>query len=342
MGLVALYAINLLHLRAEEGWYELPVWLYSPGSLLIQITYLFTPSFLKRHSAYDASGLFEMFATSLIGRLSLLCNALLLGTAAAAACPLVEGLPDYNCDGKAAIVVLGDSLVSGVGDTKNGNQGGYVLRTQTRFPGASVVNQGVPGLRTETLLKNLRRAFANITTSKLGQDLLAADLVVLDLGRNDRWSFGPPAATLRNLKRLRQSIQSSVPRNGGVAPLVVTAVLMSPNRGSQSPWVKELDALIEKSHSTEYPADLRFDLVSKRLLQPDNIHPTSKGYAAMAKVFISYLLNNYPDHVAILREDLDNDGLYDMFEASKFGTDPTNPDTDGDGIKDGKDPSPAG
>jgi hypothetical protein len=117
---------------------------------------------------------------------------------------------------------------------------------------------------------------------------------------------------------------------------------MSPNRGSQSPWVKELDNLILDSHEAESPADLRFDLVSKRLLQPDNIHPTSKGYAEMAKVFITYLLTKYPEHVSLLREDQDNDGLYDIFEASRFGTDPMNADTDGDGIKDGKDPTPAG
>jgi hypothetical protein len=117
---------------------------------------------------------------------------------------------------------------------------------------------------------------------------------------------------------------------------------MSPNRGSQSPWVKELDGLILKSHQVEFPADLRFDLVSKRLLQPDNIHPTSKGYVAMAKVFIAYLLNEYAEYVSLLREDQDSDGLYDMFEASRYGTDPLNADTDGDGIKDGRDPTPAG
>jgi lysophospholipase L1-like esterase len=279
---------------------------------------------------------------SLVSRIILLLGACLLGTSGAFACPQAAGLADYNCDGDAVVVVIGDSLVSGVGDARTGNQGGYVLRTQTRFPDAAIVNQGVPGLRTLTLLKNLRRAFANSSTSKLAQDLIKADVVVLDLGRNDRWNFGPPAATLRNLKRLRQIIQSSVPRSGGVAPLVVTAVLMSPNRGSQSPWVKELDNLILKSHSVEHPANLRFDLVSKRLLQPDNIHPTSQGYAAMAKVFVSYLLKEYREYVGVLRQDQDNDGLYDIFEASRFGTDPTLADTDGDGIKDGNDPTPAG
>jgi hypothetical protein len=62
----------------------------------------------------------------------------------------------------------------------------------------------------------------------------------------------------------------------------------------------------------------------------------------MAKVFIAYLLKEYAEYAAVLREDQDNDGLYDIFESSRFGTDPTLADTDGDGVKDGRDPTPAG
>jgi lysophospholipase L1-like esterase len=74
--------------------------------------------------------------------------------------------------------------------------------------------------------------------------------------------------------------------------------LLLPNRGSQGPWVKELNEIILESHTTAHPADLRFDQVSKRLLSPDSIHPTSKGYAAISKVFISYLKHEYPEHAA--------------------------------------------
>jgi hypothetical protein len=33
--------------------------------------------------------------------------------------------------------------------------------------------------------------------------------------------------------------------------------------------------------------------------------------------------------------------LYDEFEVERYGTSPSNPDTDGDGILDGKDETPA-
>ena len=117
---------------------------------------------------------------------------------------------------------------------------------------------------------------------------------------------------------------------------------MYPNRGSQAPWVKELDALIVKSSTQSSPADLRFDAVSKKLLSGDQIHPTSKGYAAMAEVFTKYLKTVFPKHVAARRPDVDGDGLYDEFEKSRFGTSPASPDSDGDGLGDGEDPSPAG
>lgn len=223
---------------------------------------------------------------------------LISATSPAFACPDVGGLPDVNCDGTANVVVVGDSLVSGIGDTKNEGKGGYVLRAQSAFPEATFFRRGTPGLRTVPLLQKLKKAFQASLESEFAQELLNADLVVLDVGRNDRWLMGLPSATFRNLKKARDLIEQSTLEQSGKSPLVVLAVLMLPNRGSQGPWVKELDEIILASHSKAHPADLRFDQVSKRLLSPDSIHPTSKGYTALSKVFISYLKNEYPEYVA--------------------------------------------
>jgi lysophospholipase L1-like esterase len=258
------------------------------------------------------------------------------------ACPDVAGLPDFNCDGSAVVVVAGDSLVAGIGDKENGNKGGYVLRAQNNFAGAEFFNFGKPGGQTRDLIKDIQQAFDGRGSAIFKDALLRADLVVVDTGRNDRWLFEPPASTLRNLKRISRSIKTNVSNAGGITPLVVTAVLMYPNRGSQAPWVKELDTLIAKSSSSSSPADLRFDSVSKKLLSADQIHPTSKGYAAMAQVFVKYLTTLFRTHVSEQRSDSDGDGLYDELENLRFGTSPSNPDTDEDGIKDGQDPSPVG
>jgi lysophospholipase L1-like esterase len=235
----------------------------------------------------------KVFRHILLPTLSLIASA-----SNALACPDVGGLPDVNCDGAATVVVVGDSLVSGIGDTKNEGKGGYVLRAQSAFPVATFFRRGTPGLRTVPLLQKLKKAFQTPTQSDFAQELLNADLVVLDVGRNDRWLMGLPSATFRNLKKARDFIEQSTLEQSGKSPLVALAVLMLPNRGSQGPWVKELDEIILSSHTKTHPADLRFDQVSKRLLSPDSIHPTSKGYTALAKVFISYLKNEYPEYVA--------------------------------------------
>jgi hypothetical protein len=74
----------------------------------------------------------------------------------------------------------------------------------------------------------------------------------------------------------------------------------------------------------------------------DRVHPTSLGYDQITKVLLQYLQVTLLKYVAVIRPDLDKDGIYDEYEEERFGTDPENPDTDGDGILDGADDTPAG
>lgn len=212
----------------------------------------------------------------------------------ALACPEIGGIPDFNCDGDLVISVMGDSIPYGFGDTKNGNKGGYVLRASKKLPKATFVNLAKAGERTFELINLLNGAFNKGKNEAVRSALIESDIVILDVGRNDRWLFGEPPATYRNLKRAVSLIKHGVTDAGEVAPIIVTAVMMLPNRGSQGPWVKALNALILKGNSTANPADLRFDLVSKRLLSTDQIHPTVQGYDALAKTLVSYLSKNLP------------------------------------------------
>jgi lysophospholipase L1-like esterase len=256
-------------------------------------------------------------------------------TSIAVACPEIEGIPDFNCDGDLQIVVIGDSFVSGFGDTANKNKGGYVLRAQRKLKKASFSNLGKPGFRTGELLELLDDAFKDDKAPELLATLRNADVVILDLGRNDRWLFGEPRTAFSNLAKAAQQIRSSVNKLEGVEPMVVTAVLMLPNRGSQGPWVKDLNSFILKSSTARRPADLRFDLVSKRLLNSDQIHPSSIGYDALSKTFLTYLKGSLARRMRALRLDTDSDGLPDTLESKKFLTDPNLADTDGDGVSDG-------
>jgi lysophospholipase L1-like esterase len=265
----------------------------------------------------------------LISALALLCS-----STSALACPKVGGLPDLNCDREAKVLVLGDSLVFGIGDTDNDNKGGYLLRTSLQFPNASFLNYGVGGRRVSRTIGDLEAAFLGTGDTQLANDLADADVVFFDFGRNDWWERKPPLATWRNLKRCRDIIQTNVQRITGHKPLVITAQMSLANRTGQGTWVVELNALLAQKSTSSTPADLRFNALSKKLLG-DQVHPTPKGYQILAKIFTSYLTKVLPKHAAKFRKDEDADGLYDEYERERFGMDPTLQDTDGDGIKDG-------
>jgi lysophospholipase L1-like esterase len=255
------------------------------------------------------------------------------------ACPAVGNLPDVNCDGSARVAVLGDSVVYGVGDTINGGKGGYVLRVAKRFPNATFDNLGTPGEQARRVIGIIESSFAGTGDPDFAASLTKADIVILDIGRNDWWKFGPASATWRNLKRIREVIQNEVKKVTGHKPLVVTAQIMGANRTGQGTWVAELNTLIAANSKPTSPGDLKFNSVSKKLLL-DRVHPSPVGYDRIAKILFDYLSVKLPKHVVIFREDVDNDGLYDEYEVERFGTSPTDPDSDDDGILDGADETP--
>lgn len=209
----------------------------------------------------------------------------------------VYGIKDINCDGEIQIVVMGDSLPYGIGDTKYKNKGGYITRARKKLPKIVIQNLGIQGQTTTGLLSLLKEAFNTKSNPNVKSALANADIVFLDLGRNDRWFFGPESVAVKNILLADKLIQSEVKKISGVSPLVVNAIIMLPNRGSQGPWVKEFNRLLQKTNTTSRPADLRFDLVSKRLLSGDQIHPTSAGYDSLASTFVNYIKRNLPSKV---------------------------------------------
>ncbi len=228
------------------------------------------------------------------------------------ACPPIGRLPDFNCNGRLDIVVLGDSLVSGVGDKDV--KGGYVSRAEAQITEAQFYNFGVPGETAVRLARKLVGIFRTKQKGALATDLIRADIVFIDTGRNDHWLKESPRTTFRHLKRARTLITSGVRASTGHKPLIIQAVLMHPKRRGQTPWVMKLDNLLVSSNSLTSPANLRFDRVSTALLSSDNIHPTSAGYAQMSQVFVAYLLQYLPNYANKLRPDLNANGFYDEFE----------------------------
>lgn len=235
----------------------------------------------------------------------LLTLALFMSNAQAqSTCAVANGVLDVNCDGVVRVIAVGDSVVYGIGDNANSDRGGYPLRASKRLPNVDVINAGEPGLKASSLLLRYSRAFKTSAGRQEYSDLLTSDIIVLDLGRNDRWAFGPPSSTYRDLTKLRQLIRNAAKVEFSNKPLVVIAVLMLPNRGAQGPWVKELNQIILAGTSLANPSDLRFDLLSKRNYNEDQIHPNARGYDDLARTFIKYLTKVLPPRIKKLNPDL--------------------------------------
>lgn len=250
----------------------------------------------------------------------------------AGAWPREYKVPDLNGDCRVTVSVLGDSFVEGVGDNI---AGGYVSRIQKKMPNIVFNQLGKRGLEAVGLLRKLRREIGSASSS-WWQGLENSDVIFIDIGRNDRWLFGKPQSTARLIWRIRELIRREVELRDGHSPLVVIGLLMLPNRGSQGPWVKELNRVLLSRHTKANPANLRFDLVSKTLLTDDNLHPSPDGHESLSSTLRRYIRKyggRYSRHLFI---DSDGDGLADSAEETRWATDPLNPDTDGDSQWDGE------
>ena len=209
-------------------------------------------------------------------------------------CPDIQGFADLNCDFKLQITFVGDSIVTGFGDTENSNRGGYVLRLQQRFGEASIKSIAANGLKTTGLLELLADAFEKAKAPETLAILLESDVVILDVGRNDRLVPKPVRDAYRSLQLVGSRIRRGVGKLAGFTPLVVTSVMMVPGRANLARFVRKLNAIILKGDTPDRPADLRFDKVSPDNLSQDKLHPSSKGYQALFKVAESYLIEQLP------------------------------------------------
>jgi lysophospholipase L1-like esterase len=258
---------------------------------------------------------------------------LLLPSCSAHAWPYSYKLLDLNGDCEVVGVVVGDSFSAGVGD--NAEDGGFVERAAGFLPKIELIRMGFQGLETLDLLKKIEKELKGDSTTPFERALSRADFVVLDLGRNDRWNFGEPEESARNMWRIQKALRKRIFQLSGVSPVIVTSILMLPNRGSQGPWVAKFNEIIASHNTSRFPADLRFDMVSKRLIGGDQLHPAPEGHAALAEVLVNYIKKSLPGYLRTNFVDEDGDWLCDSIELEKWGTDPHIFDTDGDGVGDG-------
>lgn len=252
------------------------------------------------------------------------------------ACPRIGGLVDFNCDGVHKIVVTGDSVVRGVGDLRNNNNGGYVKRIARKLKKSQVINLGMPGFQSGQLLMTLKQKLRSHRTNKIQTQLADVDLLIIDIGRNDFFTGDPVSFTIRNLKRMVRFLRIQLGTGSKTPPDIMIATLIPTKRGFQRPFIEELNTMLLEMTSDDLPVNLRFDMLEPEIISVDGIHPDAEGYQAIAAVALDFVKITAQDLAAAKRPDNDNDGIYDMFERAKYTCDPELPDTDNDGLKDGE------
>lgn len=251
------------------------------------------------------------------------------------ACPRIDGLIDYNCDQKLKIVAVGDSVVAGIGDSRNGYKGGYVKRLKRDFPRADVAGMGFPGYSSGHLLQDFTAALNEPGTGKTKKTLENADLIIIDVGRNDYWDEKDAGLTVRNIVRLVKLFKEKLGTKLDTPPWVTIAYMLPTKRSFQWTFLIQINYYLSHLNPANFKVELNFNKIPVSALSWDGIHPSSKGYAEMEAMIRKYLKGQLQREEKRIRSDDDRDGVFDFFELNRFHTDPTLKDTDGDTLSDG-------
>ncbi|MDT8440695.1 MAG: arylesterase [Desulfuromonadales bacterium] len=182
---------------------------------------------------------------------------LLLTSLIASGCDSTPPITRLHSD--AVIIAFGDSLTYGTGAEKN--QAYPAVLSQ--LLGKQVINAGIPG---EVSAEGLKRLPAVLEEHQ-------PDLVILCHGGNDFLRRLDREQTAANLAAMVEMIQA---RGADVILLGVPqfGLILKP---------AELYETIAAQHRIPYQADIISDLLGKRSLKSDQIHPNGAGYRQLAE-----------------------------------------------------------
>ncbi|MBI5139814.1 arylesterase [Candidatus Nomurabacteria bacterium] len=155
------------------------------------------------------------------------------------------------------IVAFGDSLVEGVG-ASSGND--FISQVERKL-GIKIENMGRSG---DTTLSGLER---------LGE-VIAEDpgIVILLLGGNDVLRRIPKEETFQNLETIIKKLEENK----------TLVILLGIRGGILSDGYEDDFEKLAKKYKTLYVSNVLKNIITKRDLMYDGIHPNDKGYAIIA------------------------------------------------------------
>lgn len=174
------------------------------------------------------------------------------------------------------IVVTGDSIASGYGDIV---KGGYVTRTQYKMPRYKFINHGIPSITSYKLYNIYNNEFNSNTTSKLKRNIRNANIIFIDVGRNDYWVKLNSINTVNTLLALKKLFKKH-----SKAKVYITCLLPVARNVIQEKYVKEVNLQIC------LPKSLRFDTMPRNYLNLYGVHPTAEGYSYLSGMLKTFIL----------------------------------------------------
>lgn len=157
------------------------------------------------------------------------------------------------------IIVLGDSLTTGVGASSPEN--GYIPVLERRF-GLTIMNEGMSGDTTRDVIDRLDR------------DVLShhPDIVMILLGSNDYLQQEPQKDTFDNLRTIITRIQGK----GAVV------ILLGARGGVLTDTFAEDFAALARSTGSAFVPGVLDNILGNTKLMYDEVHPNDAGYLKMA------------------------------------------------------------
>ncbi len=167
-----------------------------------------------------------------------------------------EEITNYPVKGT-KIVALGDSLIQGIGATKQ-NELPSLLAKKIGLP---ILNMGISGNTTADGLARIDKVIEQ-----------KPDIVLLLLGGNDFLRKVPKETTFKNI----DSIVSTLQQNGSLV------ILLGVQGGVLTDGYDEYFEEVAKTRKTLYVPNVLDGIIGRKELMSDSIHPNDLGYAKIA------------------------------------------------------------
>lgn len=166
------------------------------------------------------------------------------------------------------VLIIGDSVVFGWG-------GGHNYPKYVSESGDEVSSLGIPG----ATINQLRSAASSINT-----EIVSADVIIIDAGRNGAYNNENPSDTAQNVRRFAKELRSKNKR-----AYVTASTMIKSRRPEVAVFNKQFNQELMRLEGNGFNVDLKFHRLPDSILSGDDLHPSFEGLRVIAGRVVSFL-----------------------------------------------------